>query len=121
MCGGEASDLMDSRVSKDACTLAIRTLSVTSRTSALGRTGVSIDDFGTGYSSLAYLSKMPLDFLKIDSSFVREIESNNRSRIVASTVVDLARPPSSKTSAATSCRASTSAVPSRQPSPPSAG
>jgi diguanylate cyclase (GGDEF)-like protein/PAS domain S-box-containing protein len=52
---------------------------------------VSIDDFGTGYSSLAYLSRMPLDFLKIDRSFVSELETNPRARIVATTVVNLAR------------------------------
>ena len=52
---------------------------------------VSIDDFGTGYSSLAYLSKIPLDYLKIDRSFVAGLETDQKARVLASTVVTLAR------------------------------
>jgi diguanylate cyclase (GGDEF)-like protein len=59
---------------------------------ALRRLGVviSVDDFGTGYSSLAYLAKIPLDSVKIDKSFVTDLESNHTSRMLASTVISLA-------------------------------
>ena len=51
---------------------------------------ISLDDFGTGYSSLQYLQKLPIDFLKIDQSFVRNLSSNKESREIVKTVVDLA-------------------------------
>ncbi|MDP6873100.1 MAG: EAL domain-containing protein [Alphaproteobacteria bacterium] len=52
---------------------------------------VSIDDFGTGYSSLAYLTKFPVDKLKVDRFFVTGIPGNRTHEMIASTVVHLAR------------------------------
>ena len=52
---------------------------------------VSIDDFGTGYSSLNYLKNLPLDRIKIDRSFIRNISNNKHDKAIVKTIVTMAQ------------------------------
>jgi diguanylate cyclase (GGDEF)-like protein len=52
---------------------------------------LALDDFGTGYSSLSYLKQFPVDIVKIDQSFIADLESDQASRSIVTAVIDLAR------------------------------
>ena len=54
----------------------------------LGST-IALDDFGTGYSSLNYLTKLPIDALKIDRSFVIDMIENHKSRWIVENIIQL--------------------------------
>ncbi len=67
-----------------------RTVEVLARLQQLG-VRISLDDYGTGWSSLQYLSRLPVDELKIDRSFVRELTSSRAGSSIVESTVDLAR------------------------------
>jgi EAL domain-containing protein (putative c-di-GMP-specific phosphodiesterase class I) len=51
----------------------------------------ALDDFGTGYSSLSYLKQLPIDTLKIDQSFIRDLENDPSDRVIVQTILNIAR------------------------------
>ena len=52
---------------------------------------LSIDDFGTGYSSFSYLKKLPIDKLKIDRTFIKDLESSEDDKVITSIIISLAK------------------------------
>ena len=52
---------------------------------------VAVDDFGTGYSSLSYIGQLPINTIKIDRSFVQNIERDHAHRQIVTSIVDLTR------------------------------
>ncbi|MEA2050143.1 MAG: EAL domain-containing protein [Campylobacterota bacterium] len=58
---------------------------------------IAIDDFGTGYSNFEYLMKLKADFIKIDGSMIKDIDSSENAQMVVSTIVDFAKKMNMKT------------------------
>jgi EAL domain-containing protein (putative c-di-GMP-specific phosphodiesterase class I) len=65
-------------------------MQVLNRLAAMGLT-LAIDDFGTGYSSLSYLKRLPVDEVKIDKSFVLNMQEDENDAVIVRSIIDLAR------------------------------
>jgi diguanylate cyclase len=53
--------------------------------------GLALDDFGTGFSSLGYLRQLPIQFVKIDCSFISELDKSDMQSAITGAIIDIAR------------------------------
>lgn len=86
---GIDSSLLEIEITEGAMQDTAETLPILDRLKELGVT-ISIDDFGTGYSSLNYIKQFPIDVLKIDQSFVRDVINNEKDAAITTTIIHLA-------------------------------
>ncbi|SCC02876.1 PAS domain S-box-containing protein/diguanylate cyclase (GGDEF) domain-containing protein [[Bacillus] enclensis] len=86
---GIPAECLEIEITEGAMQDTQQTLSVLKKLKELG-VFISVDDFGTGYSSLNYLKRFPIDILKIDQSFVREIGSSQKDSAITTTIIHLA-------------------------------
>lgn len=88
---GVPVDLLELEITESAVIAdPLRTKAVLARLAKM-RVRLSVDDFGTGYSSLTYLTRLPIDEIKIDRSFVTDMSSSPDNEVVVRSTIDLAR------------------------------
>src|ERR1017187_2222058 len=88
---GVSTDLLVLEITESAVISdPLRTEAVLARIAKMG-VRLSVDDFGTGYSSLTYLTRLPIDEIKIDRSFVTNMNSSADKEVVVRSTIDLAR------------------------------
>ncbi|MBI1425644.1 MAG: EAL domain-containing protein [Gammaproteobacteria bacterium] len=85
---GLSPDLLELEITEGIAMTGITAIDIMSRLRALD-VKLAIDDFGTGFSSLAYLKRFPIQTLKIDQSFVQQMESNASDRAIVRAIVEL--------------------------------
>ncbi len=86
---GLAPEYLDLELTENSIMGTESTIEVLSRLKAMGVT-ISIDDFGTGFSSLSYLKRLPIDALKIDQSFIRDVTTDPDAAALVMAIVTLA-------------------------------
>jgi len=87
---GISADLLELELTESSLMVNTeRTIASLQRLRGLG-IKISIDDFGTGYSSLSYLRRFPIDKLKIDIAFIREVTTNSEDAAIVLTIIHLA-------------------------------
>jgi diguanylate cyclase (GGDEF)-like protein/PAS domain S-box-containing protein len=82
--------LLEIEITEGAMQDTKETIPILKKLKELGIT-ISVDDFGTGYSSLSYLKQFPIDVLKIDQSFIRDIKFNDKDAAIITTIIHLGK------------------------------
>ncbi len=80
---------LEVEITEGALTIIDETLATLNELKKIG-IFISVDDFGTGYSSLSYLKQYPIDIIKIDRSFIKDIEIDVKNKAIAKTIINLA-------------------------------
>lgn len=86
---GIRSSSLEVEITESALTNMDETLTILNELKEIGIV-ISVDDFGTGYSSLSYLKQYPIDIIKIDRSFIQDIEIDVKNEAIAKTIINLA-------------------------------
>ncbi len=89
LCYGIIPSSLEVEITESALTNINETLATLNELKRIG-IFISVDDFGTGYSSLSYLKQYPIDIIKIDRSFITDIETDVRNEAIAKTIINLA-------------------------------
>ncbi|MFJ8261721.1 EAL domain-containing protein [Rummeliibacillus sp. NPDC094406] len=82
-------EMLELEITESSMTDAEDTMIILKQLKSMGLI-ISIDDFGTGYSSLSYIKRYPIDIIKIDQSFIRDMDTDEKDRAIAKTIIHLA-------------------------------
>ncbi|MGE7693274.1 EAL domain-containing protein [Lysinibacillus sp. NPDC094177] len=81
-------ELLEVEITESSMTNVHETFSILTELKQLG-VYVSVDDFGTGYSSLSYLKRYPIDIIKIDQSFIADIEKDDKNEAIIKAIISM--------------------------------